>query len=196
MLYSLLVRPAAAVGLSLLLGDARALKRISPEPLAAVIVVRNGEKVPTTADDPPLSARGRARALALVPVLRQAGVTAVITTQQQRTQQTAAPVAAALHLTALAVPTAVDARTHARAVSAALRRLGGTVLVVDHQVAIPAILAELGAPAAPMMCDVEFSNVYVLIPNGATGMRVILAHYGAPDPPHGPGCKITPRSPP
>ena len=196
MRYSLAVRSAAAIGLSFLLEDASAARQTSPEPLAAVIVVRHGEKASTGAENPPLSAEGRARAQALVPMLQGAGVTGVVTTQQQRTRQTAAPVAAALHLTPVAVPTAPDAREHARAVGAAVRRLGGTVLVVDHQVAIPGIVAELGGPSVRMMCDVEFSNVYVLIPSGATGMRLIQAHYGAADPPHGPGCRITPRSPP
>ena len=195
MRYSLAVRSAAAIGLSVLLEDASAARQTSPEPLAAVIVVRHGEKASTGAENPPLSAEGRARAQALVPMLQGAGVTGVVTTQQ-RTRQTAARVAAALHLPPVAVPPAPDAREHAWAVGAAVRRLGGTVLVVDHQVAIPGIVAELGGPSVRMMCDVEFSNVYVLIPSGATGMRVIQAHYGAADPPHGPGCRITPRSPP
>ena len=39
------------------------------------------------------------------------------------------------------------------------------MLVVDYQEAIPAILAELGAPAVPMVCDVEFSSAWQGIPS-------------------------------
>jgi broad specificity phosphatase PhoE len=167
----------------------------SQQPLRVAIIVRHAEKDTVPKENPPLSAAGRERARALADALRDAGVAAIVTTQQQRTRETAAPLAAALNLRTVTVPTAPDARRHARDVASAVERAGGTVLVVDHQITLPGIVRDLGGPAVRTVCDVEFSNLYVLIPLAPERMRLIRSHYGAPDPPHGPGCKITPVSP-
>ena len=47
------------------------------------------------ADDPPLTETGQRRAGALVTVLKDAGLTAIYTSEAQRTNQTAAPLAQA-----------------------------------------------------------------------------------------------------
>jgi phosphohistidine phosphatase SixA len=167
---------------------------------AAVFVVRHAEKDTIPHENPPLNAAGRARAESLTVALRDAGITLIVTTQQLRTQQTAAPLAAAIHLTPVSVP--IDGRKpdeHVRAVAEAVRRAaqhGEIVLVVDHQSTLPGIIAALGAPKPATMCDVEFSNLYVLVPIAADKMSLTRAHYGAADPPHDSGCRITPRSPP
>ena len=57
-----------------------------------VYLVRHAEKGTTPAADPPLTATGEARAAALVAVLRDAGVTAAITTDLVRTRATAQPI--------------------------------------------------------------------------------------------------------
>jgi hypothetical protein len=46
------------------------------------------------------------------------------------------------------------------------------------------------------VCDVEFSNLYILLPADSARLQLIRSHYGEPDPPHGPGCHISPVSPP
>jgi broad specificity phosphatase PhoE len=166
----------------------------------AIFVVRHAEKDTIPHENPPLNPAGRARADSLAVALRDAGVTVIVTTQQYRTQQTAAPLAAALHITPVSVP--IDGRKpeeHVRAVAEAVRHAvhaGDVVLVVDHQSTLPGIIAALGAPRPATMCDVEFSNLYVLLPLSADRMRLARAHYGAPDPPHDSSCKITPMSPP
>ena len=167
---------------------------------AAIFVVRHAEKDTVPHENPPLNPAGRARADSLAVALRDAGITVIVTTQQFRTQQTAAPLAAALHVTPISVP--IDGRKpeeHVRAVADAVRRAihaGDVVLVVDHQSTLPGIIAALGAPRPATMCDVEFSNLYVLLPAGANTMHLARAHYGAPDPPHDSSCRITPMSPP
>jgi broad specificity phosphatase PhoE len=167
---------------------------------AAIFVVRHAEKDTIPHENPPLNSAGRARADSLAVALRDAGVTVIVTTQQYRTQQTVAPLAAALHITPIAVP--IDGKKpdeHVRAVAEAVRRAaraGDVVLVADHQSTLPGIIAALGAPRPATMCDVEFSNLYVLVPAAANGMRLTHAHYGTPDPPHDASCKITPMSPP
>ena len=166
----------------------------------AIFVVRHAEKDTIPHENPPLNQAGRARAESLAVALREAGVTVIVTTQQYRTQQTAAPLAAALHITPISVP--IDGRKpeeHVRAVAEAVRRAthaGDIVLVVDHQSTLPGIIAALGAPRPATVCDVEFSNLYILLPAGANKMHLTRAHYGVPDPPHDASCKITPMSPP
>ena len=167
---------------------------------AAIFVVRHAEKDTVPHENPPLNPAGRARAESLAVALRDAGITVIVTTQQYRTQQTAAPLAAALHITPIAVP--IDGRKpeeHVRSVADAVRHAvhaGDVVLLVDHQSTLPGIIAALGAPRPATVCDVEFSNLYVLLPASADKMRLARAHYGAPDPPHDSSCKITPMSPP
>jgi broad specificity phosphatase PhoE len=164
--------------------------------LDAVIITRHGEKATSPKENPPLSPAGEARAQALMHALRDGGVTTIITTEQRRTRDTGTPLVAALHPAQVVVPTSPDRQKHARDVAAAVRKAGGTVLVIDHQLGMPLIIAELGGPAVPTVCDVEFSNLYVLLPADSSRMRLIRSHYGEPDPPHGPGCHISPVSPP
>jgi len=170
----------------------------SPQaPIHAVIVVRHAEKAPAPKEDPPLSAAGEARAQALLEALRDAGLTTIITTDQQRTRQTAAPLLATLHLRGEIVPRTEQPEADARAIAQAVRKAGGTVLVVSHQLAIPHIIQDLGGPAVATVCDVEFSNLYVLVPaKSSAELKLIRSHFGAADPPHSSDCRITPVSPP
>ena len=165
-------------------------------PIQAVIVVRHAEKSSSPKENPPLSPAGQARARALMDALRDAGVTTIITTDQQRTRLTAAPLLQALHLQEQIVPRTEKPEADAKAIAAAVRKAGGTVLVVSHQLTIPHITAALGGPAVPTMCDVEFSNLYILVPGSTGELRLIRGHYGAPDPPHTADCHVTPVSPP
>ena len=113
-------------------------------PPTVVLLVRHGEKGAQPANDPPLSAEGQARANALVAVTRQAGVTAIITTQFERTRKTAEPTAVELKIT----PEVVQAggAAHAKAVAdQVMKHVGGTVLVVGHSNTIPAIVGALRA---------------------------------------------------
>src|SRR5438105_14696907 len=62
-----------------------------------VLIVRHAEKAAEPADDPPLTAAGDARARELWVAIKDAGVTAVITTQLLRTRATAQPTVDATH---------------------------------------------------------------------------------------------------
>jgi len=165
-------------------------------PLRAVFIARHGEKATAPQENPPLSPAGQARAQALLETLRDVGLTAVITTQQQRTRETGAPLLTGLHLQPMIVPTSPDPYEHARAVATTVRQAGGTVLIIDHQLTIPLIVAALGGPSVATMCDIEFSNLYILVPAGSTRIALLRTHYGTPDPPRAEGCRITPVSPP
>jgi broad specificity phosphatase PhoE len=165
-------------------------------PIRAVIIVRHGEKAHTPKENPPLSPAGEARAQALRDAVSQAGITTIITTEQVRTRATAAPLVAAQHPQEVVVPTSPNRQQHADAVAAAVRKSGGIVLVVDHQLTMPLIIAALGGPSVQTVCDVEFSNLYILLPTDGKRFQLIRSHYGEPDPPHDAGCHISPVSPP
>ena len=174
-LRSLMVALAMTLGL----GTASLAQQRGP---TTVILVRHAEKAAEPAADPPLTAAGEARAKALVGVARDAGVTAVITTQFERTKATARPLASALSVTAEVVD--ARAKEHAQDVARTIlsKHAGEVVLVVGHSNTIPAIVAALGAKQPPAICDSEYDGLYVVTvpPSGQT--RVIRAHYGDATP--------------
>jgi broad specificity phosphatase PhoE len=146
-----------------------------------VILVRHAEKATTPADDPPLTAAGEARARDLLDAIRDAGVSAIITTQFARTKATAQPTAAALGIT----PEIVSAggATHVQSVAAAVRQHAGqTVLVVGHSNTVPAIVGALGAKQPLAICDSEYDNLYVVTIAADGKANVVHAKFGAPAP--------------
>jgi broad specificity phosphatase PhoE len=149
-------------------------------PATVVILVRHAEKEAAPANDPPLTAGGRTRAAALLAVARDAGVGAIITTQFVRTRATAEPVATALGVQAIVVPAAGGAQAVADTIRHAYA--GKTVLVVGHSNTIPAIVAALGGPRGPDLCDAEYDALFVMVLDGPTP-RLIRSRYGEPSPP-------------
>src|ERR1035437_6052650 len=147
-----------------------------------VIVVRHAEKDTLPPDDPPLTAAGAARALALDRALAAAGVQAVITTQLRRTRETARPIVERLGLVIQTVTRGANIAAHARAVAAAVRKAEGkTVLVVGHGETVGPIIAAPGGPKIKDLCVHEYSHLFVLILE-AGSTRFVRAEYGAPSP--------------
>lgn len=146
-----------------------------------VIIVRHAEKAAAPAADPPLTSVGEARARALLEAVRDAHVTAVITTQFLRTKATAAPTATALGVTPEIVPT--TGATHVQDVAAAIRRHAGeTVLVVGHSNTVTEIAAALGAKKPPAPCDSEYDNLYVVTIRADNTAGVVHSRFGAATP--------------
>ena len=146
-----------------------------------VILVRHAEKAALPADDPPLSAAGNARALALAEALKSANVTAAIVTPLTRTQETARPLATLRNINLEVVPLG-QANIHAKAVADAVRaHAGQTVLVVGHSNTIGAIIFALGGPPMADICDSQYSNLYTLILDGSS-VRLLHSTFGAPSP--------------
>ncbi len=148
-----------------------------------VIVVRHAEKAGPTGDVA-LSLMGEERARALLSVARDAGVSAVVTTQFQRTRQTGAPVALALGITPDVVAAAADTREHARQIASLVREryLGRAVLVVGHSNTVPAIIAALGGPTLADLCDSEYDRLFVIAVSDGSPARLVQSRYGAPSP--------------
>ncbi len=160
----------------LIVADAQLSAQTKP---IIVILVRHGEKAAAPAADPPLTEAGMVRAKALAAALANTAVQAAITTELTRTRETAQPTVDAQHLTPEIVHTG-PVVAHAKAVADAVRaHAGQTVLVVGHSNTVPAIIAALGGPKLPDICDSQYSNFYVLILHDNKA-DLVASTYGAP----------------
>jgi phosphohistidine phosphatase SixA len=122
------------------------------------------------ADDPDLSAAGRARAERLAQLLKDARITAIYTTEYKRTRQTAVPLAKALGLEPVVV-TSKDGASLVQKLEAA----AGPVLVIGHSNSVPDTIKALGVTEAVTIGDQDFDNLFVVI-RGPTATLVRL-HY-------------------
>lgn len=127
-----------------------------------VILVRHAEKASEPGGDPALSAAGQARAVALADALADAGIGSIVVSQFRRTRDTAAPLAERLGIAAQVIEAGGDTAAHVAAVAGAIRASTGVVLVVGHSNTVPAIVAALGGPALPDLCESQFDRVFVL----------------------------------
>lgn len=155
-----------------------------------VILVRHAEKASETADDPSLSATGRARSEALARALADAGITRAIVSQRRRTHETATPLLAALGVVPDTISIAGTVPAHASAVAARIRtrHAGQTVLVVGHSNTISPIIAELGAGVLPDICDAAYAAMFIVVMRDDGPARLIRSRFGAADPPAADAC--------
>jgi broad specificity phosphatase PhoE len=125
-----------------------------------IYLVRHAEQVPNV-DDPPLTLAGEVRARALAHLLKEAGVTAVYSSQAQRTRQTAQPTADLLGLQLRQIP-----REETDELISSVREHGGTgrVLVVAHSETVPLILRALGHTEEVVIDRSDYENVFVVVP--------------------------------
>jgi broad specificity phosphatase PhoE len=156
---------------------------------STVILVRHAERAAEPRADPLLTPDGQQRALDLAAALAGANVSSIITTHLQRTQLTAKPLGDAIGQTPIVVR--AGGQGHPDSVAAAVMRrpAGEVVLVVGHSNTIPAIIAALGGPKMPDLCDGQYSNLYVMELRAGSAPRLIKAKYGAPDAPDSDSCK-------
>ncbi len=165
--------------LTRILGGAIALvftSVLSASAQQAVIVVRHAEKADQTADSA-LSPKGRARAKALADLLRGAGVTHIITSEYQRTRETASPLATVLGLTIEQMP--------ARDLPALVARVkaldpASIVVVVGHSNTIPPMLTVLGWPNTLDLHEGDYDDVFVLAPHPGQKASLVRLKYGQP----------------
>lgn len=160
---------------------------------STVIVVRHAERATEPANDPVLTEAGHQRARDLAAALTAAKVGSIVTTHLQRTQLTAKPLAETLGLTLIQVR--AGGRDHVDSVAATVMRrpAGEVVLVVGHSNTVPGIIAALGGPRMPDLCDGQYSNLYVLELISGSAPRLIKAKYGAADAPDSDACSRSMR---
>lgn len=122
------------------------------------IVVRHAEKAEAPAEDPPLTAAGRARAQALATLLADVPLSAIYSTATRRTRETARPLAEAKGLEVReydgsAPPTETVTVMH-------LRHVGQQVLVVGHSNTVPMLVSTLCACPVPPIDESVYGEVY------------------------------------
>jgi phosphohistidine phosphatase SixA len=158
--------------------------------VTTVYLVRHAEKstaVPSD-PDPDITAAGERRAEALATRLGASGVTAIIATQFKRTQETAQPLAAEAGVIPEIVP--AGGRSHADSVAAAvMRHRGSRILVVGHSNTLAGIIAALGGPRLPNLCDSQYSDLFVMYIPVSGRVELTRQHYGARDPAPDPACQ-------
>jgi broad specificity phosphatase PhoE len=121
-------------------------------------LVRHAERAATSGrvpTDTGLSREGEARAQALANLLKDAGITAIYTSEYRRTQETAAPLAKSLGIRPEVIP-ADDQRS----LVAKLRGSTGNVLVVGHSNTLPALLNALGINARITIGEGDYDNLF------------------------------------
>lgn len=143
---------------------------------ATIILVRHAERSSGMSADADLSPAGVKRSKELAEMLRDAKIQHIYVTEVRRTQQTAAPTAARLHLK----PTVISQKDTGALVGE-LRRLGEdeTVLVVGHADTVPAIVERLGGGPTPAFRDSEYDRLTVLVTRLGDKARVLLLRYGS-----------------
>jgi phosphohistidine phosphatase SixA len=111
-----------------------------------------------TANDPPLSAAGHDRAKKLAALLASAEVKHIFTTEFVRTQQTAAPFAAAAQIKPVAAPARnVDPLVQQ------VRQASGNVLLVGHTNTVPELLKRLGVAVSVSIAETEYDNLFIVV---------------------------------
>jgi len=122
-----------------------------------VVIVRHAEKAANGGSDPDLSSAGRARADELARILKDSGITAIFTSEFKRTQETAAPSATSIGVTATVIPAKDTA-----ALVAKLHQLNGNALVVGHGDTIPNIIKALGIDSPINIPDEDYSEFLIV----------------------------------
>jgi broad specificity phosphatase PhoE len=135
-----------------------------------IFVVRHAEKANRGGNDPDLSPEGQKRADALADILKDSQITSVFVTEFKRTQQTAAPIAKAVHVT----PTVVPAN-EIGALADKLRALNGNALVVGHGNTIPDLLKALGIATSVSIPDDDYAEIFAVF--GGDARQLLRLHY-------------------
>lgn len=170
-------RALARVAAALLLlcaapGAARAQK--------AVFVIRHGEKI--SEQDQRLTEAGNARARRLAVMLKDAGISAIYSTDTERTRGTVRPLAEALGLKIAIYDTRTDMKTDlldSRPFVAELARAHprDVVLVAGHSNTVPDLLKSLGCAETVAIGGDEYDNLFVVIPKADGAATLLRLRY-------------------
>jgi len=143
----------------------------------AVFVVRHAEKASDANEaSVPLSAAGTARAQKLAAMLKDAGITAVYSTDTVRTRTTAEPLAAARKLPIRTYDFATaDGKPNLSPLAQELRREHSqdVVLVVGHSNTIGPLISALGCSESISIAADDYDGLFVVVPQ-ASGPPVLL----------------------
>lgn len=137
----------------------------------SIYVVRHAEKE-SVGKDPELNAQGKARAASLAKTLRDAGISAIFTTEYKRTAHTAAPLAEALKIKPVATN---DDKKLFKALKDDTSST--SALVVGHSNTVPDILKAFGSDVKAEISETEFDRLYIITPQKNAKPIVNLLRY-------------------
>jgi broad specificity phosphatase PhoE len=148
--------------------------------MTTVLLVRHAER-----DDGSLSGDGLERATELVHAARKAGVTAIYTTDTERTRQTVQPLADALALDPLIYENSTPEQIDTFVAQLRKDHAGEVVLVVSHNPTVPLIIDALGGDAGD--CSIgtaydEYDDLCLVTIHGSDAVEVVNLQYGEPSP--------------
>ena len=143
----------------------------------AVFVVRHAEKEGDGSEKGvPLSKAGQARAERLAALLKDAGVTAIYSTDTVRTRSTAEPLARACKLSIKIYDTRDAKGTMTATPLVAALKAGekdGIVLVVGHSNTVPDVLAAYGYAETVRIGSDDYGDLFALVPQ-VSGRPIVL----------------------
>ncbi len=141
----------------------------------AVIVIRHAEKI--SGSDERLSDAGHARAARLAAMLKDAGVTAIYSTDTERTRDTVKPLADLLKLP-VQIYDVGSQKVDAKGFALRMRQqhLDQIVLIVGHSNTVPALIRALGCQETVTIGPDEYDNLFIVIPHGKTASLVRLRY--------------------
>ena len=122
-----------------------------------IFFVRHADKV-SEDTDAPLSDAGHKRAECLAITLADAQIQQIFTSDLQRTQQTAAPLAEKLHLK----PTAIPLSKPEELIEVIRSGKAANVLVVWHDATLAKVMRALGAPEITPIAHTEYDRFFIL----------------------------------
>src|SRR5216683_1317509 len=151
------MRTFAGIAVLYLVSSLASAPAAHAQKMRTIFLVRHADKV-SDETDAPLSEAGHRRAGCLANTLADAQIQQILTSDLQRTQQTAAPLAEKLHLKPVAIPlTRPD-----ELIEAIRSGKAANVLVVWHDAKLPGILRALGAPVIPPIAHTEYDRFFIL----------------------------------
>ncbi|MCF8243554.1 MAG: histidine phosphatase family protein [Saprospiraceae bacterium] len=159
--------------------DTLTLPQLLQDTATTFLLVRHAEKE-SIGSDPNLTPDGHARAEALMRVLKNIPLSAVFSTNYNRTQQTALPTA---NDQGLSVQSYDPALLDPLVDGVLQNHPGGAVLVVGHSNTIPGLLNFLtGTNAYPDIPDSQFDNLYIVSVYEKGKATVLHLKYGVATP--------------
>jgi len=149
-----------------------------------IFLVRHAEKT-SAAPDAVLTPAGEKRAQCLASTLKEAGIKQIFVTEAKRTQQTAAPLAAALKI----APTVVAGKDPNALIRDLLYSGGGNILVVGHSDTLPFVLARIKAGTVAPIADNEYDRMFITTVIEGSATQASTLHYCEGNPAAAPAAK-------
>ncbi|MBI4472421.1 MAG: histidine phosphatase family protein [Acidobacteria bacterium] len=138
----------------------------------AIILVRHTERLDQSQDSV-LAPIGVERARRLAAHLKDAGITAIYTSERKRTIQTAEPLADLSKKKPIPIGTSADLVSRIKRENA-----DDVVLIVGHSNTVPELITAFGAVEKITIPDSEHDNIFILVPqSGGRPALLIRLRY-------------------